>query len=245
MNFYPHYNRALCTKLLALALTGVALIHTQAHAQGQPEPRNIVQLAASGTLEAQQDWLTLTLSASKEGSDASAVQNYLRQATETALVEVKKSVQAGGMEVRTGAFSLHPRYGNDGKVNGWSGYTELVLEGSDFGRISGAAAKALPMTINNLSFSLSRTARAALEDQVRKQAIESFKAKASSIAKEFGFADYALREVNVSAVDQNFEPRPRMMAMASRAMVADAPPVPLESGKSLVVVSVSGAIQLK
>ena len=33
--------------------------------------------------------------------------------------------------------------------------------------------------------------------------------------------------------------------MSSRVMAADAPPVPMEAGKSLVTVSVSGAVQLK
>jgi predicted secreted protein len=226
---------------LGLALGG----HAAAQAQAFPEPRNVVQLASSGTVEAQQDWLTLTLSVTKEGRDAAEVQNYLRQAAETALTQVKKSVQAGEMEVRTGAFSLNPRYGNDGKMSGWAGRTELVLEGSDFGRISSAAVKAQPMTIQGLNFSLSRAERTRLEDQARTLAIASFKTKASSIAKEFGFSDYVLREVQVHAADQNPEPRPHMMAMAPRAMAADAPPVPLESGKSLVVVSVSGAIQLK
>lgn len=225
---------------LCLGLAGPAAAQVNA-----AEPRNVVQLASSGTVEAQQDWLTLTLSLNREGSDASAVQNYLRQATEAALEVLKKSAIPKGMEVRTGAFSLRPRYGNDGKMSGWAGTTELVLEGSDFGRISSAAVKAQPLTIQGLQFSLSRTARTALEDQARSLAIASFKAKASSIAKEFGFSDYALREVNVNAADQMHEPQPRMMAMSSRAMAADAPPVPLESGKSLVVVSVSGAIQLK
>lgn len=236
--------KRLSKMVLSLVIAGTGVVVT-VQAQTLPEPRNIVQLSASGTVEAPQDWLTLTLSLSKEGSDASVVQNYLRQAVDTALTEVKKSLLPGGMEVHTGAFSLQPRYGNDGKINGWSGSTELVLEGMDFARISGAAVKAQPMTINNLNFNLSRAARTKLEDQARKLAIESFKAKAADMAKDFGFRDYALREVSVSAADQSPGPRPRMMAMSSRAVVADAAPLALESGKSLVLVTVSGAIQLK
>jgi predicted secreted protein len=201
-------------------------------------------MAATGTVEAQQDWLTLTLSTAKDGSDAGAVQANLRQALETALVEVKKTAQPGAMEVRSGSFALQPRYTNDGKLNGWSGSTELLLEGSDFARISAAAAKAQPMTIRSISFGLSRPARAQLETQAQTLAIDNFKQKAAQIARSFGFADYVLREVNVSTADQNV-PMPRMMAMSSRAMVADAAPLPLESGKTLVIANVSGAVQLK
>ena len=61
----------------------------------------------------------------------------------------------------------------------------------------------------------------------------------------FGFADYSLREVSEGVAEGFGGPQPRMMAMGVRAMAADAAPVPLESGKSLVVVTVSGAVQLK
>jgi uncharacterized protein YggE len=100
------------------------------------------------------------------------------------------------------------------------------------------------MTISNLAFSLSRQSTARLEAQAQALAINGFKAKAADIARAFGFADYALREVNVSSAEQPGGPVPRFMPMAAKAMVADAP-VPMESGKSLVVVTVSGAVQLK
>ena len=228
----------------ALAFCILAISAPSVFAQTSPEPRNMVQLAASGTLEAAQDWLTVNLTATKEGSDPSAVQANLRQTTEVALNELRKSVQPGAIEVRTGSFSLQPRYGNDSKISGWVGTSELVLEGSDFSRIGALAGKTLHMTIGNLSFSLSRQARARLEGQAQALAIETFQAKAGDIARSFGFKDFALREVSVSASDQNPFPRPVMMAMAARSAMADAAPVPLESGKSLVVVTVSGTVQL-
>jgi uncharacterized protein YggE len=66
------------------------------------------------------------------------------------------------------------------------------------------------------------------------------------LAKGFGFGGYALREVSVSGDDQggNFA-RPRPMALSAKAMAADSAPVPLESGKSTVVISVNGSVQLK
>ena len=43
------------------------------------DPRNVVQLSASGAVEVQQDELILTLGASADGRDASSVQAQLRQ----------------------------------------------------------------------------------------------------------------------------------------------------------------------
>ncbi len=209
------------------------------------EPRNIVQLSANGVVEVQQDWLVLTLSVTRQGNEAGNVQTALRDASEAALTVLKRTTQAGAMEVRSGAFNLQPRYGNDGKINGWVGSSELIVEGSDFSRISLAAAKAQTMAVSNLTFGLSRTTRAQLESQAQVLAIEGFKLKAAQIARGFGFSDYALREVSVHSADPSGGPMPRMMAMSVGGMAPDVSPLPMEGGKSIVTVTVSGAVQLK
>ncbi len=212
--------------------------------QAPAEPHNLVQLSASGSVEVQQDWLTLTLSSTRDGTDPSAVQTQLRQALDAALAQAKPAVQAGAMDLRTGQFSLQPRYGRDGKITGWSGTAELVLEGRDFARIGSTAAKIPSLVIGNASFGLSRELRAKVEGEAQSMAIERFKAKAADIAHGFGFGSYTLREVSVNSNDQGFVPRPRMALMEMKSASADAP-VPLEAGKSSVVVSVSGSVQLK
>jgi predicted secreted protein len=76
-------------------------------------------------------------------------------------------------------------------------------------------------------------------------AIDAFKQKASELAKGFGFSGYTLREVSVNASHDG--PMPRVMAMkaaSAGAASADAP-VPVEPGKTHVVVNVSGSVQLK
>jgi predicted secreted protein len=208
------------------------------------EPRNVVQLSSSGAVEVQQDLLTLTLSSTKEGAEAGQVQMQLRQALDAGLAEAKKTALPGAMEVRTGAFSLQPRYGREGKINGWVGTAELVLEGRDFGRMGATAGRISGLTINNANFSLSRDLRNKVEVEAQDMAVERFKAKANDLARSFGFAGYVLREVSVSSADQGYAPRPRMVAMEMKAMAADAP-VPLEAGKSAVVVQVNGSVQLK
>jgi predicted secreted protein len=207
-------------------------------------PQNVVQLSASGSVEVQQDLLSINMNTTRESADAGAVQGQLKTALDAALAEAKKAAQPGQMDVRTGNFSLYPRYGRDGKITAWQGSAELVLEGRDFARISATAGKIQTLTMGNVSFGLSREQRGKVEGEAQAQAIERFKAKAADIAKGFGFGGFALREVSVNANDQGFVPRPRMMAMEARAAVADAP-VPVEAGKSTVLVTVSGSVQLK
>ena len=228
-------------KLLAAAL--VSICSLGASAQMMPPPQNVLQLTASGTVEVQQDLLSLTLTTTREGPDAATVQNQLKAALDTALTEAKKAALPGQLDVRTGNFSLYPRYTRDQKISGWSGTAELVLEGRDFPRITSTAGKIQTMTMGGVGFGLSREQRAKVEGEAQAMAIERFKAKATELARGFGFAGYTLREVSVNSNDQGY-PRPRMMAMEMKAAQADSP-VPVEAGKSSVVVTVSGSVQLR
>ncbi|TXI13343.1 MAG: DUF541 domain-containing protein [Ottowia sp.] len=208
----------------------------------QNVPHNVLQLSASGQVEVEQDLLTLSLGATREGADAASVQASLRQLLDEALKQVRPSAQPGQMDVRTGAFSVYPRYDRNGRIGGWQGRAELILEGRDFARITQAAARASSMGIGQLAFGLSREQRARVEAEAQAQAIERFKARAADIARAFGFAGYTLREVSVSGDAGDIAPRMVGMASPARAMAADAP-VPVEPGRTLVQVTVSGTVQ--
>jgi predicted secreted protein len=208
-------------------------------------PQNIVSLQSSGSVEVQQDLLMISMNTTKDGADAAAVQTLLKTALDAALNEAKKVAQPGQLDIRTGSFSMYPRYSRDGKINGWQGTTELVLEGRDFARISATAGKINSLTLGQVSFGLSRDARAKVEGEAQQQAIDRFKTKAAEISKNFGFGGYSIREVSVNANDQGFAPpRGRMVAMEAKSMASDAP-VPVEAGRSTVVVTVNGSVQMK
>jgi predicted secreted protein len=208
-------------------------------------PQNVVSIQAQGSIEVQQDMLTISMNTTRDGADAAAVQTQLKAALDAALAEAKKVAQPGQLDVRTGNFSMYPRYGRDGKINGWQGTTEMILEGKDFARISTLAGKINTLTLGQVGFSLSREARNRVEGEATAQAIERFKAKAQEVSKAFGFGSYSIREVSVNAADQGFQPpRGRMFEMQAKSMSADAS-VPVEAGRSTVIVSVGGSVQMK
>ena len=231
---------------IAIAILAPGFAPVFAQANPASDIRNQVSLSASASVEVQQDLLTMTLTAVKDGTEPAAVQEQLRVALEAALSGARKSALSGAMDVRTGGINLRPRYGRDGKLAGWTGSAELVLEGRDFARIASAAAQATSMTISNTYFGLSRESRIKAQNEVQSTAIERFRARASEIAKAFGFDGYAIREVAVSGDEFGAAtPRPRMMAMSAAPMTADAVAMPLEAGKSDVAVSVTGSVLLK
>ena len=234
-------NIAIKVVASCLLLTGTGSLF----AQNNPNPplQNVVQLSANGAVEVAQDLLSIAMTTSRDGPDAAAVQNLLKTALDTALTEAKKAAKPAQLDVHTGNFSLYPRYGRDGKPIGWQGSVELVLEGRDFPRISATAGKIQTLTVGRVSFGLSREQRAKVEGEAQAMAIERFKTRATDIARGFGFSSYTLREINVSANDQEFSPRPMAM-QAKAASMADSP-VPVEAGKTSVLVTVSGSVQLK
>jgi len=227
-----------------LAAWALALAATTASAQVVPPPQNVLQLQATGTVEVQQDLLMMVLTVSRDGSDPAAVQAQLKAALDAALAEAKRNAQPGQLDVRTGNFALYPRHGRDGRISGWTGTAELVLEGRDFARITQTAGRINTMTLGGVSFGLSREQRAKVEGEAQAQAIERFKARATELARGFGFAGYTLREVAVNANEPGFAPRMRMAAQEARLAAADAP-VPVEPGRSAVTVTVSGSVQLR
>ena len=243
LKIHPNTTVVIASAMRLLAVGAVVCASVSSFAQTLPVPQNVVQLTASGAVEVQQDLLSITLNTTRDGSDAAGVQSQLKQALDAALTEAKKTAQPGQMDVRTGNFSLYPRYGKDGKINGWQGSTELVLEGRDFPRITQTANRITTLTVGGVGFGLSREQRAQVETEAQSIAIEAFKQKAGELAKGFGFAGYTLREVSVNANEVG-PIRPRMMAAQAKSFSADAP-VPVEAGKTSVVVNVSGAVQLK
>jgi predicted secreted protein len=211
-------------------------------------PQNVVSLSAEASREVPQDWLSIVLGTTREGADAAAVQGQLRQALDAALTEARKAARPEQLELRTGSFSMGPRYssrpGNGNAITGWQGQAELVIEGLDVPAISQLAGKLKGLQVLRLGFGLSRQAREKVEAEVSAQAIDRFKAKAETYARQFGFGSYSLREVSVSGGDVAAGAVPQLrQAMAGAAPMGDMAQ-PVEAGKAMVTVTVSGSVQL-
>lgn len=227
--------------LLAL-LASAALVCAPAAAEDAPR-ENLVNFSTSAQLEVLQDLLGITLAVTREGSEAAAVQAQLKQVLDAALAEAKRAARPGAMEVRTGNFSLYPRHGKDGRISGWQGQAELVLEGKDAQRVATTAGKLAGMNVTSVGYSISRELAERHEAGVTAQAIERFRTRAGELAKQFGFGGYTLGEVSVQSGEQG-GPRPVMYrAQKAEMAMADAP-VPVEPGKGLISATVSGSVLL-
>ena len=232
----------LTSSRVALALCTV-LAAAHAAADTPPPPQGVVSLSASASLEVSKDLLGITLNTTREGQDAASVQSQLKQALDAALTEAKKATKPGQLEVQTGAFSLSPRYTNKGVINGWQGSAELIVEGRDMQAIGQLTGRITTLTISRVAYSLSRELREKTEGEVSAQAIARYRAKAADYAKQFGYAGYVVREVNVSGNEQPSAPIPMYRAKAMSVASSDES-LPVEAGKGVVTVSVNGTVQM-
>jgi predicted secreted protein len=238
-----HRMPSLRSPILALFIALSAAFGAAAAAEEQPRS-NVVHFSAGARMEVVQDLLGIHLAATREGSDAATVQAQLKQVLDTALADAKAAVQPGAMDVRTGNFSLYPRHGKDGKINGWQGRAELVLEGKDAQRVAATAGRLAGMNITSVGYSISRELAEKHEASVTAQAIQQFRARAAELARQFGQGGYTLGEVTVQSGEQDGNPRP-MMYRAQKADMAMAESVPTEPGKGLISATVSGSVLLK
>lgn len=230
--------------LFALAAASAWLAVAPAHAAAEARPENLVNFSANASVEVTQDLLSITLQTVREGQDAAQVQAQLKAVLDAALAEARKAAQPGALEVRTGGFSLYPRYGKEGRINGWQGQAELVLQGKDGQRVAQTAGRLTAMNITGVGYSVSRELADKHEAEVTAQAIQKYRAHAAELARQFGFSGYTLREVAVQSGAEGEGPRPVMMRAAKAEMAAADAPLPVEPGKSLVSASVSGTVQL-
>jgi len=229
--------------LWAAPIFAAALCAAQAQAQAGEAPAlsGVVSLSTSASVDVPRDLLSVTLSVTRDGAEAAAVQTALKQALDAALAEARPAAKPGQIDVRTGGFSLQPRYSTKNAINGWQGTAELVIEGRDLGGISALAGRLTTLTVARISQGLSREQREKAEAGITAQAIARYRAQASEITKAFGYSSYTVREVNVGGDGGG---RPMPMMMSARAASADAAPVPVAVGQETVSVTVSGTVQM-
>ena len=246
-----------------LAQTGAAIVlglaigaPLQSHAQPAPaeptshagrkgEPRlPELALQAQAVSEVAQDTVTITLATELEAADQASVGKRLTAALDAAM---KQAQGDDKVKARNGNYRIWANTNRDGKVTGWRGRVELVLESKDFQAASALAGKLSgSMPVAGITFSLSDQARAEEERKLLEQAATAFRERALAAASAFGFNGYRIRKIELSGSGAQYTPRAgRMQAMAANGEAMKLADVPLQGDTETVVVSVNGTVSLQ
>jgi predicted secreted protein len=144
---------------------------------------------------------------------------------------------------QTGAYRTFP-VSVEGKIRRWRVRQELHLESGDTPALT-ALIGALQerMELASISFRVSPERRREVEDELIREALEAYRARAALVVEALGAKGYELVHLHVGTSGGG--PPPRPYAMESMAARADVSPPALEGGTSQVSVSVTATIELR
>ena len=233
-------------KTNSLIATGAVAMLFVASVQAQNQTKdNLLNLTAQSSVKATQDYLSVTLSASRDGATGQAVQAELKKVLDQAII-LANPLEAGDLlQAKSGQFRVVPVYDSrDQRIQGWRGTAQLIIEGKDFVRITTLAGNIQKMPVTNVAFGLSPSARAKYEEEAQKLAVADFRQRAKLLTEQFGFSNYSIDNVHVNASHDMPMPMARM-EMAASMPAKMASPIPVEAGETTVTVVVNGSVQMR
>jgi predicted secreted protein len=242
--------------ILPLLLTSTA-VFSQDTAEAQrffrPEPESFVRVGAEAYREVKEDRANVTLTKQLEGEDQRELMREVNLAMRN-VVELGKDNPE--LDLETGNYSIRKNvhYKKDTKEVEKITYTavgQVIARSKDFDELlSFVEAAHEDMLVGSIQFDLSTELRREVEQEILEEAIAAFRSKADMIADGLGYERFEVRniEVNDSESSSPIRPMRGVMAMSMDAVPAASSPSaapPLEGGKQMVRVSVSGQVVLK
>jgi predicted secreted protein len=198
-----------------------------------------VDLTADASRPAANDMVRATVFAEASGSNPAELARRVNQEIAEALKTIKTKP---AVSVKSGHQSTFPVYSQNQKIESWRFHSELILESRDTAAVSELLGQLQQMrlAVGSVNQLPAPDTRKKVEDEATRDAIGAFRQRAAVVAEVLG-KPYKIRHLSIQQAGQ-MPPMP--MLRASRAMAAEAAPMPLEAGESLVTTTVSGQIEL-
>jgi len=202
-----------------------------------------LSLQAQAVAQVQQDTVSLTLAIEHSAANQASVNKKLTEALNAAM-PVAKSVDT--VKARSGAYRVWAVSNREGKVTGWRGRAEILLESMQFAQAAELADKLADiMPLSHIQFSLSDQAKARQERVLLVEAARAFRERAQAVVHAFGYTDYQIRKLDLGGEGAIYVQDPAVkhygrMVSESLSLVD----VPLEADSVSVVVQVKGIVSL-
>lgn len=207
------------------------------------EPRyNQVSLRAEVSQEVSHDRMHVTLYTEAQDSDPARL---ARKVTETLNAAVVTARQAKDVTVSQGSRRSYPIYEEKGqKIRAWRERAELRLESADFPALSQLTGELLKtLTMGGMNFSVSDELRKRHEDDLLRQAVHSFGARAKLTSEALGGNGYRLVNLNLHG---GF-PQPALYRAPAKMMMeaaSDSLSPEVEGGTTRISIQADGMIEV-
>lgn len=236
----PRGSQGWLLALVAALAPALAL----AQAPERSAARDLLSLEATVTAPVTPDTATVLMSAERQGADAAAATSEVNQLLTAALREAKATP---GVQASSAGFSTWPRYDAKGQRTGWVVRGDLLLKSRDFAALGKLAGRlASTMTVQSNGFEVSAELKDREEQQLIERGLAAFRAKAATASRALGYSSFTVSQVNLGAAQLQGGPGPRPVLMQARAMVqADAAPMPIEGGQTLLSLTVNGTVLMR
>lgn len=202
---------------------------------------NQVSLRAEVQKAVSHDTLQVRLYAEDQDKDAGKLAGRITARLNKALETAR---QTEGVSVSSGNRSSQPVYDEKReKIVAWRERGDILLESTDFASLSTLTGQLLgELNLDDMQFSLSPDNRRSTEDELIREAIEAFKARADIATRSLGGSDYKIVNLNLNSQFM----QPPIYRGAKVAMMADAESASpsVEGGQADVTVSADGIIEV-
>lgn len=210
------------------------------------EPRyNQISLRAEVSKEVARDLMIVTLYSEAQNTDPGKL---AKEITETMNKAVQQARDVKEIKISQGSRNSYPIYDNKGqKITGWRERAELRLESADFPALSKLTGTLLQdLKMGGMDFSIAPATRKISEDDLLKDAVNAFKARAQLATEALGGKGYKVVNLNLNSSGYP-HPYARSAPMMMKASMAeDAAPAPeIEAGTSQVTLSADGTIEIQ
>jgi predicted secreted protein len=189
------------------------------------------------------DLMAVALSVELEGP---RVQELSQRVLATLQKAAARAKDKPGIDVRLDAVSTQPVWGPKGRTGNWLVRGALGLSSTDMPALGLLASELTSeMQVSAVQFSLSRAKADEVEAQLMAEVAFAFRRRAQAMTGALGFKGYAIKSVSLSQAGNGPTPRPVMLRSAMAQADASAVPVPSEGGKTEVVLTMSGTVELR
>lgn len=198
----------------------------------------LLNFSAEASQTVSNDLARATVFAEATGTQSGEVAQKVNAAIAQALSTAKRFAE---VKARSGSTWTAPVYGKTGRnIESWQMRSELLLESQNLAALSeliGVLQGSL--AVSQITLQVAPETRRKAEEQATRDALNAFQAKAQRIAGNFK-KYYKIVRMDIDAGSQG-----PVYPMARAAMTkAEAAPLPIEGGESVIGVTVSGEIEL-